>query len=331
MRAGSPICCLTSCGAVNFRHRLAGREGCRRPRPVAHRPGVQARLRAATRHGRRSLLATDRLALGERALVARSDPPDGVMVDLYCASYAVPPAAVTLDIDDTVDVVHGHQQLSLFNAHYDERCFLPIHVYDTSTTPTGRRAFCAPARRPQGLRYAVTCAVLSVASAGIGHRPGSPFGATAITAARRSWSGATRTASASFLASPATPCSTGWSMMQPMIFAPADARSRKPCPARLRRGQATRAKLQKIEPPRLCTHRGYRQGSRHSLRRHQRRDRIGPGDLRDALLRPRPGREPDQIAQGSARLRPHQLPQSPRQPDAVDSAHRCLLAHAYHS
>src|SRR5258705_2080940 len=25
----------------------------------------------------------------------------------------------------------GHQQLSLFNAHYDERCFLPIHVYDT--------------------------------------------------------------------------------------------------------------------------------------------------------------------------------------------------------
>lgn len=73
-----------------------------------------------------------------------------VMVDLYCASYPTPPAAVTLDIDDTVDVVHGHQQLSLFNAHYDERCFLPIHVYDTMTgrpvavllrpgkTPSGR-------------------------------------------------------------------------------------------------------------------------------------------------------------------------------------------------
>ena len=37
----------------------------------------------------------------------------GVMVDLYCASYTKPPEAVTLDIDDTVDVVHGHQQLSL--------------------------------------------------------------------------------------------------------------------------------------------------------------------------------------------------------------------------
>jgi hypothetical protein len=58
----------------------------------------------------------------------------GVMVDAYCASYATPPAAVTLDIDDTVDVVHGHQQLALFNAHYDERCFLPIHVYDTATS-----------------------------------------------------------------------------------------------------------------------------------------------------------------------------------------------------
>lgn len=55
------------------------------------------------------------------------------MVDLYCASYARPPAAVTLDIDDTCDVVHGNQQLALFNAHYDERCFLPIHVYDTAT------------------------------------------------------------------------------------------------------------------------------------------------------------------------------------------------------
>ena len=60
-----------------------------------------------------------------------------VMVGVYCASYPTPPDAVTLDIDDIDDidnVVHGHQQLSLFNAHYDERCFLPIHVYDTATS-----------------------------------------------------------------------------------------------------------------------------------------------------------------------------------------------------
>jgi Transposase DDE domain group 1 len=46
-------------------------------------------------------------------------------------SYEREPASITLDIDDTCDVVHGHQQLSLFNAHNDERCFLPIHIYDT--------------------------------------------------------------------------------------------------------------------------------------------------------------------------------------------------------
>jgi len=52
------------------------------------------------------------------------------MIDLWCQGYRRRPKHITLDIDDTVDVVHGHQQLSLFNAHYDERCFLPIHVYD---------------------------------------------------------------------------------------------------------------------------------------------------------------------------------------------------------
>ncbi|BAR55653.1 putative transposase [Bradyrhizobium diazoefficiens] len=54
-----------------------------------------------------------------------------ILVDAWMDSYPREPASVTLDIDDTCDVVHGHQQLSLFNAHYDERCFLPIHVYDT--------------------------------------------------------------------------------------------------------------------------------------------------------------------------------------------------------
>ena len=52
------------------------------------------------------------------------------MVDQFCDSYWRPPSAITLDIDDTFDAVHGRQQLSLFNAHYDERCFLPIHIYE---------------------------------------------------------------------------------------------------------------------------------------------------------------------------------------------------------
>jgi len=74
------------------------------------------------------------------------------MIAIYCASYPSEPRAVTLDIDDTCDVVHGYQQLSFWNGHYGERCFLPIHVYDTATgrpvamllrtgkTPTGAEA-----------------------------------------------------------------------------------------------------------------------------------------------------------------------------------------------
>jgi hypothetical protein len=55
------------------------------------------------------------------------------MVDLWWESYRRPPKAITLDIGDTPDVVHGHQQLSLFNVHYDERCFSPIHLYDAAS------------------------------------------------------------------------------------------------------------------------------------------------------------------------------------------------------
>jgi hypothetical protein len=74
----------------------------------------------------------------------------GAMIDQFCASYPRAPASIILDIDDTFDAVHGHQQLSLFNAHYDERCFLPIHIYEGASgkpvamilregkTPSGR-------------------------------------------------------------------------------------------------------------------------------------------------------------------------------------------------
>jgi hypothetical protein len=55
------------------------------------------------------------------------------MVDFWCESHPHPPKGIVLDIDDTADTVHGHQQMSLFNAHYDERCFLPIHIYPDSS------------------------------------------------------------------------------------------------------------------------------------------------------------------------------------------------------
>jgi hypothetical protein len=51
------------------------------------------------------------------------------LIDQFCASFPAPLAEITLDIDDTLDIVHGGQQLSFWNAHHDERCFMPIHVY----------------------------------------------------------------------------------------------------------------------------------------------------------------------------------------------------------
>ncbi len=55
------------------------------------------------------------------------------MVDLWCQSHVKAPKSIVLDIDDTADIVHGHQQMSFFNAHQDERCFAPIHIYDADT------------------------------------------------------------------------------------------------------------------------------------------------------------------------------------------------------
>jgi Transposase DDE domain group 1 len=55
------------------------------------------------------------------------------MVELFCDSFDEVPRRIVLDIDDTEDEVHGGQQLALFNAHYDSRCFLPIHIYEART------------------------------------------------------------------------------------------------------------------------------------------------------------------------------------------------------
>ena len=72
------------------------------------------------------------------------------LVDLFCRSFDAPPVAITLDIDDTYDPVHGHQQLSLFNAHYDTRCFLPVHVYHVDS---GKPApvLLRPGKTPSGV------------------------------------------------------------------------------------------------------------------------------------------------------------------------------------
>jgi len=70
------------------------------------------------------------------------------MVRFYCQSFARAPGQIVLDIDDTFDAVHGHQQLRLFNSYHDEYGFQPIVVFDGDGRLVG--ALLRPARRPKG-------------------------------------------------------------------------------------------------------------------------------------------------------------------------------------
>ena len=76
------------------------------------------------------------------------------MVGLFCDSFEEVPRRIVLDIDDTEDRVHGQQQLALFHAHYDSRCFLPIHVYEaTSGKPVA--VILRPGKTPDGAEVAL--------------------------------------------------------------------------------------------------------------------------------------------------------------------------------
>jgi hypothetical protein len=75
------------------------------------------------------------------------------LIDLFCDSFKQVPARIVLDIDDTADAVHGGQQLALFNAHYDDYCFQPIHIFDgASGKPI--LSLLRPGKRPSGVEAA---------------------------------------------------------------------------------------------------------------------------------------------------------------------------------
>jgi len=71
------------------------------------------------------------------------------MIDLFCESFDRIPQRIVLDIDDTDDAVHGGQQLALFNAHYDEYCFQPIHIFEAATGKPVL-SLLRPGKRPSG-------------------------------------------------------------------------------------------------------------------------------------------------------------------------------------
>jgi hypothetical protein len=76
------------------------------------------------------------------------------MVTLFCDSFAEVPRRLVLDIDDTEDRTYGGQQLSLFNAHHDSHCFMPIHIYEALTgKPVA--VFLRPGKTPAGTEVAL--------------------------------------------------------------------------------------------------------------------------------------------------------------------------------
>ena len=76
------------------------------------------------------------------------------MIDLFCTSFARVPERIVLDIDDTHDSVHGGQQLALFNAHYDNYCFQPMHIFDAATGKPVL-SLLRPGKRPSGKEAAM--------------------------------------------------------------------------------------------------------------------------------------------------------------------------------
>jgi hypothetical protein len=76
------------------------------------------------------------------------------MVELFCDSFEQVPRRIVLDVDDTEDRVHGNQELSLFHAHHDGRCFLPTHVYE-ATTGKPVAVILRPGKTPDGAEVAL--------------------------------------------------------------------------------------------------------------------------------------------------------------------------------
>jgi Transposase DDE domain group 1 len=248
------------------------------------------------------------------------------MIELFCDSFAQVPQRIVLDIDDTEDRVHGGQQLALFHAHYDSRCFLPIHIYE-ATTGKPVAVILRPGKTPAGaevaliLRHVVKAIRARWPRVEILIRGDSHYARhEAMT-----WCERNRIGYVFGLAgNPVLLTRRGAPGRPPEVALGSQPRRarrgcrREPGPGRGR----PRAALRRV---RLCrqdmvgpapgdrAHRGLAPGQRQPLRRHQPRRRAALA-LRERLLRPRPGREPDQGAQAAPRLRSDLLQQRHRQP-----------------
>ncbi len=72
-----------------------------------------------------------------------------VFVDVFIRSYSTPPEGIIVDIDDTDDLTHGRQQLTLFNAYHDDNCYMLIHIHEGKSGKLITTVL-RPGKRPTG-------------------------------------------------------------------------------------------------------------------------------------------------------------------------------------
>lgn len=72
----------------------------------------------------------------------------------FIAGYSSAPASVTLDLDHTADITHGQQELSFYNHHYGNYCYLPLLVFEAGTGALVT-AVLRPGKRPTGAENAM--------------------------------------------------------------------------------------------------------------------------------------------------------------------------------
>lgn len=256
------------------------------------------------------------------------------MIDAFCDSYARVPHEIVLDIDDTVDLAHGDQQLSLFSSHAGDTCFQPILIFEASTQKPVA-AILRPGKRPSGeeaarvLRHVIrriraNWPRVDILLRGDGHYGTPEVMDLAEDAGCRYVLGLPTNARLKAIAMPWTE----------------DAATRralhdKDCLRRFfqtdyaaRSWPELACRTPRHRPRRGQARPGCAWGRRDPLHRHQHPRRQGKASLREDLLRPGAHGEHDQGAQNLSRLRPHLLPPLGGQPVPPVPAHRRLLADA---
>lgn len=244
------------------------------------------------------------------------------LIDQWMESYPTVPDGIVLDIDDTCDVVHGHQQLSLFNAHYDERCFLPIHVYDSAT---GRPVAIVlrPGKTPSGLEVRAHLRRLV-------RRIRTRWPTTRITI--RGDSHYARPEVMDFCEQNGLSYLFGLAGTRPLTAKVQDVADAVRTRRAVKDREVVRDFAETTHRARSSSrgrpHRGDSPGARHPLCRHQPQGNQPARRLREPVLCSRPGRELDQVPQGATRLRPDVVPPRGGQPGPPGAAYGSLLADA---